>query len=266
MAADFPAAHSMDSCWFAVDRDGHVGFFTTGEAGAMPAAGVTGDAAYQLCDRLAGAVPPGEVIFDPRGYVLPGPAGEDAAQVRAQDWPLLVFLTSLAPVRSDVEAGQATPVRATEGYAVVLPRVTADQARRLTESGAVRATAFFFGGPDDERNSRARFGVYEYGHLCENWIAGPYGRERVPARPLHVDQLPPAVRKQLKEATLAGLSFAEATHIQPAEHWECETWESGWLGLDGVVRPFPGREADFRAHAEEMREFFPRLRLEEPGE
>ncbi|MCI0459671.1 MAG: hypothetical protein L0Z62_22195 [Gemmataceae bacterium] len=36
MGSDFPAAHSMDSCWFAVDRDGHVGFFDTGENGILP--------------------------------------------------------------------------------------------------------------------------------------------------------------------------------------------------------------------------------------
>src|SRR5262245_53923712 len=33
---DFPAAHSMDATWFAVDRDGHVGVFDSGEAGAVP--------------------------------------------------------------------------------------------------------------------------------------------------------------------------------------------------------------------------------------
>src|SRR5215467_3982993 len=33
---DFPAAHSMDATWFAVDRDGHVGLFTCGEEGAVP--------------------------------------------------------------------------------------------------------------------------------------------------------------------------------------------------------------------------------------
>jgi hypothetical protein len=36
MAADFPAAHSMDTDWFAVDKCGHVALFSTGEAGAMP--------------------------------------------------------------------------------------------------------------------------------------------------------------------------------------------------------------------------------------
>src|SRR5262249_26531495 len=33
---DFPAAHSMDATWFAVDRDGHVGVFDSGEPGAVP--------------------------------------------------------------------------------------------------------------------------------------------------------------------------------------------------------------------------------------
>lgn len=32
---DIPAAHSMDSCWFAVDQNGEIGFFETGEGGAM---------------------------------------------------------------------------------------------------------------------------------------------------------------------------------------------------------------------------------------
>jgi hypothetical protein len=36
MDADFPAAHSMDTDWFAVDRCGHVALFRSGEAGAVP--------------------------------------------------------------------------------------------------------------------------------------------------------------------------------------------------------------------------------------
>jgi len=33
---DFPAAHSMDTDWFAVDKCGHVALFKSGEAGAVP--------------------------------------------------------------------------------------------------------------------------------------------------------------------------------------------------------------------------------------
>ncbi len=33
---DYPAAHSMDSTWFAVDEDGHIAAFDTGEDGHIP--------------------------------------------------------------------------------------------------------------------------------------------------------------------------------------------------------------------------------------
>ena len=34
--ADFPAAHSMDTDWFAVDADGNVAIFNSSEGGAVP--------------------------------------------------------------------------------------------------------------------------------------------------------------------------------------------------------------------------------------
>lgn len=37
---DYPAAHSADSGWFAVDRTGALAHFDTGEAGAMPVAAI----------------------------------------------------------------------------------------------------------------------------------------------------------------------------------------------------------------------------------
>src|SRR5690242_3867236 len=43
MDVDFPAAHSMDTAWYAVDRDGHVGFFDTGEEGHLPRGALTVD-------------------------------------------------------------------------------------------------------------------------------------------------------------------------------------------------------------------------------
>jgi hypothetical protein len=37
MQPDYPAAHSMDATWYAVDKHGHVGVFDTGAGGAVPA-------------------------------------------------------------------------------------------------------------------------------------------------------------------------------------------------------------------------------------
>ena len=40
---DFPAAHSMDTFWFAVDADGHAAVSSSGEAGAVPTKAHMGD-------------------------------------------------------------------------------------------------------------------------------------------------------------------------------------------------------------------------------
>jgi hypothetical protein len=36
MEVDYPASHSMDASWFAIDSAGHVAVFTTGENGHLP--------------------------------------------------------------------------------------------------------------------------------------------------------------------------------------------------------------------------------------
>jgi hypothetical protein len=41
MMQDFPAAHSMDTKWFAVDADGNIGIFRSGEGGAVPSSNYT---------------------------------------------------------------------------------------------------------------------------------------------------------------------------------------------------------------------------------
>lgn len=46
MQPDFPAAHSMDTAWFAVDAAGHIAYFDTGESGPLP--GVAQDHAANL--------------------------------------------------------------------------------------------------------------------------------------------------------------------------------------------------------------------------
>jgi hypothetical protein len=58
--SDYPAAHSMDTSWFAVDAAGHVAVFDSGEDGAVPLAALSlGGAsdpdpeAREVCDLLA---------------------------------------------------------------------------------------------------------------------------------------------------------------------------------------------------------------------
>src|SRR5262245_4410506 len=54
MGADYPAAHSMDAVWFAIDERGQIAAFDTGETGPAPAA--IADEEDHLA-QLAGAWP-----------------------------------------------------------------------------------------------------------------------------------------------------------------------------------------------------------------
>jgi hypothetical protein len=53
---DYPAAHSMDTMWFAIDQAGHVGIFFTGEDGPMPALAHDGNTLHVL-QELRGVRP-----------------------------------------------------------------------------------------------------------------------------------------------------------------------------------------------------------------
>ncbi len=52
MEIDYPAAHSMDTYWFAVDEVGHIGMFYSGENGHVPDLAEIDDLAGELWRRL----------------------------------------------------------------------------------------------------------------------------------------------------------------------------------------------------------------------
>src|SRR5262245_3578070 len=125
MDMDFPAAHSMDTLWFAVDRDGHIAAFHSGEAGAVPLDAFSGDEVYEVRERLRELLPTGGMIYDPVGRTMPGEQG-GLDRARGRD-TVLLFLTSLEPVRTMLAAGRGVEVKATEGVAVVLRNLTTEE-------------------------------------------------------------------------------------------------------------------------------------------
>ena len=45
--------------------------------------------------------------------------------------------------------------------------------------------------------------------------------------------------------------FSDTQKLQPAEHWPCQSWESGWLSSDGkTARPFEDREDGWEDYSE----------------
>jgi hypothetical protein len=250
---DYPAAHSMDSCWFGVDKDGRVGFFDTGDSGAMPIRGVTEHAAELTRERIARAVPEGETLFDLRGRILPfWKRNLMRNTYGGGDWPVLMFLDSLDSVRQAIARGRAIALRAKEGAAVLWELISDSQYRRLHQEGKELCRGCFlqfdlgeeppYFGADVPANM-ARHGVYVY-HKLGGSTANPYGQFEAPVAPIHVDQLPPPLRTRLKEVLFATISFADTPVFQPAEHLPCRSEDSTYTDLSGRMHPFREDEPD----------------------
>jgi hypothetical protein len=279
METDFPAAHSMDTCWFAVDGDGHVAFFGSGEAGAVPF-DASLEEPYAVLQELSQTLPQTEVLYNFAGQLPPGPLGARGEHwsVAIQDTPeALFFLTSLEPIRAEIASGQAVQVRATGGaVAVIITNLTRPLVQRIHDASACLGCFFhYIPDPGDDMPQPAGHGLFEYHHLCENWISGPYGLKEVPDRPVHVDQLPPRLREAVGQFRFPSLCFARAPHIQPIEHDTCISWEPAYLTGDGLtIRPHTKNEIDpqmsyaevYRDWTGQGREWLAGIHIEPPAE
>jgi len=68
MGVDYPAAHSMDTWWFAVDAEGYVAVFDSGECGAVPVAyfeAVSNSPGPAVTTALTTLLSPGATQWEP---------------------------------------------------------------------------------------------------------------------------------------------------------------------------------------------------------
>ncbi len=254
-AEDFPAAHSMDTEWFAVDSEGNVARFLTGEAGATPNSSqyyvdepptvaelmnMLGDQVeYDVEDLLAMQ---GGPVFDytwqTLRYITASFSDADSCyhllmklpQSAADPAQFDNLFSNLAGRAADQPSFMRLPNKRhvlayTEGP------VPVSSLQRWIERGEVEKAWV------NHTLSASRIGIYEYEHgaMFENWIAGLYLRDSVPAQPLSLAQLPETLQPLFAATRFHLRSFARDAAIDPREAGDCINWESAWVGFDGIV-------------------------------
>jgi len=243
---DFPAAHSMDSAWFAVDADGHVARFDTGENGAVPHAAAPGGGNFEpdfdalLLDALLAGIalhdeldaPPQEDDDDP----LPVPPMPEQTQ------PQRVVILSAAPSFAEGDAGyrQApkprTRAAATfrEGELVVVkeaePRIVVSldpvipervaALRAFSDATVLVVSDLYYVVREGGAGATPERGIFEYGHDLYGDVtkgSGTYSRWVAPRSPVTLDDVHPSIREDLAGLRLP-VHFAEAPVVELADH------------------------------------------------
>ncbi|HWB76367.1 MAG TPA: hypothetical protein VG755_15460 [Nannocystaceae bacterium] len=243
---DYPAAHSMDTTWFAIDDEGFVAAFESGEAGAVPNDAFIGDDAYAAVAEIRSKIPLQAFRYVRSGWTaMPAPAHVEARG------PGLGNLVMFVDEERDVEALIAVGgrrVEATEGFAVWFARIDTDEHAAIHQRGVCRGC---YPEHVDLKSPRiSRHGVFEFTHLEENWIAGPYGLECAPEHPARIEDLPKRVRESV--VRFHG-KFRATPLIQPLEHWPSQAWGAAFLSSDRKrIAAIPGREDDFEDEVAEL--------------
>ena len=255
---DVPAAHSMDSTWFALDADGCVGVFQTGESGAIPksapCAGEAGsfDSFFIYALRFARLVARGPIARPPRA--LPERAERvvvvfrDVAKDDAEDrYRKAARASTGAEARLDAVSPvvlQATTPRivaTSKPVSVALQTELSqlsDVERVLTESGLY----WQFEERDESCDTLLEF-------HNDDGEPGAYTRRRMAQTPIAIDDLPPVIREAVAFYRFP-VRFAEAGELHLADFMQREdtlVYDPSWglrgedLGDQAAVRVPPSR-------------------------
>ncbi len=230
MRDDVPAAHSMDTTWYAVDADGVVARFDSGEAGAVPFKAATSSS-------------PSDATFDafPIEALRMGRTANEA-MFEAQE----TFVPSY-PDEVIVVLGQVETDDAPGGYRVspnVLPAVLGALAKFeayvLREEEPVLVATRLKVPPDDIAAISKRPGVKlvltasDMGELIDHVpvegdplvvfknsdyaVPGEYARRQCPDDALRLGDLPAHLREIVAAMKFENVRFRDAAQLQLADH------------------------------------------------
>lgn len=235
----------MDTTWFAVDADGHVGVFDSGPEAAVPLFTAGSEEGWELIEDL---IAHARDLIWAHGDV----AGSHYSVLkRGGLWDVLMFLDgdratpeAMAGVGLDVPLTTFTDETGRRVSALHFDELDPAVFNRLHKQGLCLGCLDRFG--DEDRPPH--FGVYRFeAKACGN---PPYERIVTPRRPLHLTQLTASLRPMAEARRLTSVKFAEALGVQPAELTPCRFWDQfplTYLASNGVTRvPVepPSRAAD----------------------
>jgi hypothetical protein len=262
---DFPAAHSMDTDWFAVDAEGCVALFDSDKCGPVPV-GATDRYGFEAELRPAFAsLPETEIIFCTAGWEYFG-TRDGGGPIRSGSSGI-ILASELGWLETLIVNGEARLIPSTNHFVVLLNAATPKVIERLEASSFVLAaeSAFTEPGFADPLGEPPRvIDPRDPTYWARHWLASrrgfftyqmpifgfcyPYCCEWIPKNAIRADQFPAAIWDLFRKVEFKKLRFSECPLIQPLEYLPCrvEHGVDGFMTADRrLIWPIEGREKEF---------------------
>jgi hypothetical protein len=249
--SDFPAAHSMDTTWFAIDADGYVGIFDSSQGGAVPqdrtevdwnSIDDTSELVDILCQDKYGEIQNINSI-DIAAFMKDASLICLKRRIRQSEKLELSVSTFDWQVMEDLVlelSNYQTIAELKEQAKIILCFVDrriivyVDKCDRNWLKRSIASQTVLSGKEANLEHNLSWLGWYEYN--CGNDSPTSYERNYRLKQPLHFNDLLPEVRDRLSIVKLPNIRFSETISIQPIEHLPCRTWGDSeyWIDTNGV--------------------------------
>jgi hypothetical protein len=242
---DFPAGHSMDTNWFAVDKNGNIGFFNSDQEGTCPIQVEIQTSWDELFYKYTIPITKGlkqlfldkntiqqllkrcttdtlkeilknEYSFD--GYIL--------LLTEGKTWEDLHFKDYFAKSKDDC-ALLLSPIIPI--YLIYDSYNIYDKLVASVENGIISKACEFTMYEDEGNENRitvSELGIFTYNHETLDYSEEPYIREYFPNIPLNIDQF--SKEKANEIPTFAEIAFGEQQSIHPMEFFSCRSFGGGF--------------------------------------
>ncbi|AFY54622.1 hypothetical protein Riv7116_2090 [Rivularia sp. PCC 7116] len=231
--SDFPAAHSMDTDWFAVDADGNVGIFNSSEGGAVP--NFNGDffRATRIDDvedfcKLLPSDEKGIIHLNTEAqsliqYIIIGTIPKSIYD--DYSYEMLMIISSEEVIDKLKNSDNFILRFAGEPVIIYVNQVSNEIINSMFSSGEILGATEFelFMHPHC-------LGLFFYDNYGQ--VPIPYEREGVPATPLKVEDLSEELQQALSKSNFEKIRFTETEIIQPIEYTACNTWDDNGFWVD----------------------------------
>jgi hypothetical protein len=257
MMLDFPAAHSMDTDWFAIDADGNIGVFQSGEGGAIPLSNTRGHLNIENLEDLFSLIakdhPYRFVPIKTSSQILVKSLNSKKLQESIDSWisfhsrqmsygdsktceysemeiyDILLLLSSkdVIPQLAIENINNAFGLCfAGERIVVFVSHCSVPILQHLVDQGKVLAgresSIFDFVG---------LLGFFNY--VCGYQSSFPYKLIGKPINPLTLSDIPEYVHELIDGNRFNNFNFNDKKSIQPIEYTECIGYGNWWMDEQG---------------------------------
>jgi hypothetical protein len=244
---DFPAGHSMDTDWFAVDKDGNVAVFDSGQEGAVPIEIESQTFWLELFEKYAKPITPilkqlylGEKTIE---NILQKCDVDTLHRIISDEYAVdgCIFLLNEDKKWEDLDfervllkekSFEDTVLCLSENMPLylmsdiyVIRKEFVDAIKNKIIIKACNFSIFY----DDEDGltgvGKKDLGLFFYDHDSHDWRTEPYYKVLTPEIPLKASQIAPDLKDKIPH--FKEMSFENQYWIQPMEFFSCNSYVEG---------------------------------------